>query len=200
MQNSSMSLPALSPARRSRSTRTCLFLWLSVLACWKVLPVPANPVTACSPGHWVVRCSACPCYSGLKTPAEQHSFLNAAYCLGLYMSPFLEQLLFFDIFSLFILQHLFQTPHVAVTSCFPASSPAGECVRSSCNVFSHLTFLSCLDNFCSLAHLASIFPKSGSPSSSSPSLQLWNCAAGHDLIIQMWSAEVKLHLWLVRFG
>lgn len=91
-------------------------------------------------------------------------------------------------------------PHVAVTSCFPASSPAGESVRSSCNVFSHLTFLSCLDNFCSLARPASIFPKSGSASSSSPSLQLWNCAAGHDLMIQMWSAEVKLHIWLVRFG
>lgn len=146
-----MSLPALSPGRRSGSRKTCLFLCLSVLACWKVLPVPANPVTPCSPGHRVVRCSACPCCPGLKTPAKQHSFLNAGCCLGPYMFPFLKQLLFSDIFLLFILQHLFQPPHFAVTSCFPASSPAGESVRNSCNLFSFLTFSSCLDNFCSLA-------------------------------------------------
>lgn len=179
MQNSSMSLPALSPGRRSGSGRICLFLWLSVLACWKVLPVLANPVTPCSPGHWLVRCSSCPCYSGLKTPAKQHSFLNAGCCLALFMLPFLKQLLFFDIFLLFILQHLFQTPHFVVTSCFPASSPAGESVKSSCNLFFHLTFSSCLEYFCSLAHPASIFPKSGSTSSINPSLQLWNCAAGN---------------------
>lgn len=134
MQNSSMSLPALPPGRGSGCTRTCLFFWLPALACWKVLPVPANPVTLCSPGHWVVRCSLRPCYSGLKTLAKQHSFPNAVCCPGLCMFPFLKQLLFFDIFLLFILQQLFQIPHFAVTSCFPASSPAGESVESSCNL------------------------------------------------------------------
>lgn len=98
--------------------------------------------------------------------------------------PILKQLLFFDNFLLFILQHLFQTAHFAVTSCFPAPSPAGKSVKSGCNLFSHLIFPSFLEYFCSLAHPASIFPKSGSTSSGSPSLQLWNCAADHYLIIK----------------
>lgn len=136
LQNSSVAVCSV-PWKKAHQERTSLFFWLSVLARWKVLPVPATSSLSAlliSESWDVLLCS---CYSGLKTLAKWLVlFINAGCCLGLYMFPLLKHLFFFDIFVLFILKPLFQTPHFAVTCCLSASSPAGQSVQSSCNLFS----------------------------------------------------------------
>lgn len=108
---------------------------------WKIPPVPADLVTLYSPHQRVARHSFLFLLLQVENSCKMVVFISKPLMLsGPVHVPTSQAYFFFDIFLLFTLQHLFQIPHFAVTSCFPASSPAGQSGKSSCDLFSFQCF------------------------------------------------------------
>ena len=173
MQSSSMLLSALSPGRRPRMHKN-LSIFLTMLACWKALPVPANPVTLCSPDQWVMRCSLF-LLLWAENSCKMIVFISKCWMLfGSVHVPTSQAPFFLWHFVVVYSTASLPNSSLCCDLLLPISFSCWSVCQEQLQLGFLLTFSFCLEYFCSLAHPDSIFPKSKSISSRSPSLQVWN--------------------------